>query len=150
MDRIDRQLVTLLLEDGRSTYQELGRQVRLSANTVADRVRRLQESGVISGYRADLSLPAIGRGMQMISDIRLRDGTDRAAFEARLHEVPQVIGAMRMTGEYEYQLRMACADPEEFERVIDRLKDDLGVREVRSRLLLHEVPLGLDRILHAS
>lgn len=147
MDRIDRQLLTLLLDYGRSTYQELGRQVRLSANTVADRVRRLQESGVISGYRAELNLRAIGRGLQMISDIRLRDGTERAVFEARLHEVPQVIGAMRVTGEYEYQLRMACADPGEFETVIDRLKDDLGVREVRSRLLLHEVPLGLDRIV---
>lgn len=147
MDRIDRQLVTLLMDDGRATYQELGRQVRLSANTVADRVRRLRESGVIRGYRAELSLQAVGRGMQMVSDIRLRDGVDRAAFEERLREVPQVTGAMRVTGEYEFQIRVACADAHEFETVIDRLKDDLGVREVRSRLLLHEVPLGPGRVL---
>ncbi|WP_327064259.1 Lrp/AsnC family transcriptional regulator [Kitasatospora sp. NBC_01302] len=138
MDRIDRHLLTLLLQDGRATYQELGRQVRLSANTVADRVRRLQ---------AELDLAAFGRGMQMISDIRLRDDTDRRAFERQLADVPQVVSAMRLTGDYDFQVRLACTDAREFETVIDRLKAELGVREVRSRLVLHEVSLGLDRIL---
>lgn len=147
MDRIDRRLLALLLKDGRATYQELGRGVRLSANTVADRVRRLQESGVIRGYRADLDVAALGQGMEMISDIRLRDGVDRRGFEAQLQDVPQVIGAMRLTGEYDYQLRMACIDSRDFESVVDRLKADLGVRELRSRLLLHEVPLGMDRVI---
>ncbi|MFI5555350.1 Lrp/AsnC family transcriptional regulator [Streptomyces sp. NPDC051738] len=147
MDRIDRQILTILLADGRATYQELGRQVRLSANTVADRVRRLQASGIVRGYRAELNLAAFGRGLELLSDVRLREGVDRQAFEAQLHQVPQVVGAMRLTGDYDYQLRMACTDAREFEMVIDRLKADHGVRELRSRLLLHEVPLGPDRVL---
>lgn len=147
MDRIDRQILTILLADGRATYQELGRQVRLSANTVADRVRRLQASGIVRGYRAELNLAAFGRGLELLSDVRLREGVDRQAFEAQLHQVPQVVGAMRLTGDYDYQLRMACTDAREFETVIDRLKADHGVRELRSRLLLHEVLLGPDRVL---
>lgn len=147
MDRIDQQILTILLSDGRATYQELGRQVRLSANTVADRVRRLQASGIVRGYRAELNLAAFGRGLELLSDVRLREGVDRQAFEAQLHQVPQVIGAMRLTGDYDYQLRMACTDAREFETVIDRLKADHGVRELRSRLLLHEVSLGPDRVL---
>ena len=147
IDRIDRELLALLLEDGRATYQELGRRVRLSANTVAERVRRLRASGVIRGYRAELNLEAFGRGMDMVSDIRLREGMNRRAFEEQLHEVPQVVAAMRVTGEYDYQLRMACTDAREFEHVVDRLKAELGVRELRSRLLLHEVPLGPERLL---
>jgi Lrp/AsnC family leucine-responsive transcriptional regulator len=147
IDRIDRELLALLLDDGRATYQELGRRVRLSANTVAERVRRLRTSGVIHGYRAELNLEAFGRGMGLLSDIRLREGTNRQAFEEQLHEVPQVVAAIRMTGEYDYQLRMACTDSREFEHVVDRLKAELGVREVRSRLVLHEVPLGLERLL---
>ena len=107
----------------------------MSANTVADRVRRLQASGIVRGYRADLNLAVLGRGMELLSDVRLREGVDRKAFEAQLHEVPQVVGAMRLTGDYDYQLR------------VDRHKADLGVRELRSRLLLHEVPLGPDRVL---
>ncbi|ANP51432.1 Lrp/AsnC family leucine-responsive transcriptional regulator [Streptomyces griseochromogenes] len=147
MDRIDRQILTILLADGRATYQELGRQVRLSANTVAERVRRLQASGVVRGYRADLNLATFGRGMELLSDVRLREGVDRKGFEEHLPQVPQVVGAMRLTGDYDYQLRMACTDAHEFETVIDRLKADFGVRELRSRLLLHEVPLGPDRLL---
>ncbi len=83
----------------------------------------------------------------MVSDIRLRETINRRAFEEQLHEVPQVIGAMRVTGEYDYQLRVVCIDALEFETVIDRLKADLGVREARSRLMLHEVPLGPERLL---
>jgi Lrp/AsnC family leucine-responsive transcriptional regulator len=147
IDRIDRELLALLIEDGRATYQELGRRVRLSANTVAERVRRLRTAGVIQGYRAELNLEAFGRGMGMISDIRLREGMNRQAFEDQLHEVPQVVGGMRVTGEYDYQLRIACTSAREFEQVVDRLKADLGVRELRSRLLLHEVPLGPERLL---
>ena len=147
IDRIDRELLALLLEDGRATYQELGRRVRLSANTVAERVRRLRAAGVINGYRAQLNLEAFGRAMNLVSDVRLREGMNRQAFEDQLHEVPQVVGAMRMTGEYDYQLQMACTDAREFEHVVDRLKAELGVREVRSRLMLHEVPLGPERLL---
>ncbi|HEV2639070.1 MAG TPA: Lrp/AsnC family transcriptional regulator [Actinocrinis sp.] len=149
MDRIDRQLLALLLDNGRATYQDLGREVRLSANTVADRVRRLRTQGVIRGYRAELDLAVLGYGMEMLSDIRLREGTDRAVFEQQLATVPQVVAAMRLTGEYDYQLRVVCAGPRDFETVIDHLKSHLAVREVRSRLLLHEVPLGQERILEA-
>jgi Lrp/AsnC family leucine-responsive transcriptional regulator len=149
MDAIDRRLVTLLLHDARATYQELGQAVRLSANTVADRVRRLRSSGVLRGYHAQVDLAALGRGLTLLSDVRLREGMDRKEFERSVAAVPQVIGAMRLTGEYDYQLRVACADPAEFEGVIDRLKRDHGVRELRSRLLLHEVELGVARLLES-
>ena len=150
MDAIDRQLVKLLLADARTTYQDMGRAVRLSANTVAERVRRLRGVGVIRGYHADLDPAALGRGLTLLSDIRLREGVDRAEFERGLSAVAQVLSAMRLTGEYDYQLRIVCTDAQEFETVIDLLKRDHGVRELRSRLLLHEVPLGSHRLLELS
>ncbi len=150
MDAIDRVLIKELLRDARVTYQELGRTARLSANTVADRVRRLRSSGVVSGYHAQLNLAMLGRGLRLMSDVRLREGKDRGEFERGLIAVEQVIGAARLTGDYDYLLQMACVDPEEFEQVIDHLKRDHGVREVRSRLVLHEVPITLDRLLDAS
>jgi Lrp/AsnC family leucine-responsive transcriptional regulator len=150
VDAIDRVLIRELLRDARVSYQELGRAARLSANTVADRVRRLRSSGVISGYHARLNLPMLGRGLRLMSDVRLREGVDRGEFERGLVAVEQVIGAARLTGDYDYLLQMACVDPEEFEQVIDRLKRDHGVREIRSRLVLHEVPIDLERLVNAS
>ena len=148
MDVIDRQLLTALLEDGRATYQDLGREVRLSANTVADRIRRLRKRGVIRGYRADVDLAVLGRKMELLSDVRLQEGTDRTEFEERLPRIPQIVAAMRLTGEYDFQLRVVCVDAREFETVIDQLKRGHGVRQLRSRLLLHEIPLGPDRLLN--
>jgi len=150
MDAIDRVLIRELLRDARVSYQELGRTARLSANTVADRVRRLRSSGVISGYHAQLDLAMLGRGLRLMSDVRLREAVDRAEFERGLAEVEQVIGAVRLTGDYDYLLQVACADPDEFEQVLDRLKREYGVREVRSRLVLHEVPIDLERLVDAS
>jgi Lrp/AsnC family leucine-responsive transcriptional regulator len=150
MDAIDRVLIRELLRDARVSYQELGRTARLSANTVADRVRRLRGSGVISGYHAQLDLAMLGRGLRLMSDVRLREAVDRAEFERGLAEVEQVIGAVRLTGDYDYLLQVACADPDEFEQVLDRLKREYGVREVRSRLVLHEVPIDLERLVEAS
>ncbi len=150
MDAIDRVLITELLRDARVSYQELGRVARLSANTVADRVRRLRSSGVISGYHAEVNLAMLGRGLRLMSDVRLREGIDRSQFELGLAAVEQVIGAVRLTGDYDYLLQIACADSEEFEQVVDRLKRDLGVRESRSRLVLHEVPIDLEPLIRAS
>jgi Lrp/AsnC family leucine-responsive transcriptional regulator len=98
-------------------------------------------------YRAELDLTVLGYGMEMLSGIRLRETVDRTRFEAQLSDIPRVVGAVRVTGEYDYQLRIVCADAREFETVVDRLKAELGVRELRSRLMLHEVPLAPGRIL---
>jgi Lrp/AsnC family leucine-responsive transcriptional regulator len=147
VDAIDRDLLRLLIADARTTYHDLGATVRLSANTVSDRVRRLRASGVLRGYRAELDPAALGRTLMMVSDIRLRDGWDRSEFERGLVQVPQVVSGSRLTGEYDFQLRIACVDPSEFEMVVDTLKRDHGVRELRSRLVLHELDLGPDRLL---
>jgi Lrp/AsnC family leucine-responsive transcriptional regulator len=147
VDAIDRALVRLLEQDARSTFNELSKEVRLSANTVADRVRRLRASGVIRGFRAELDPAALGRGLIIVGDIRLREDVDRTQFEQGLHAVPQVVSGARMTGEYDYQLRLACVDPAEFETVVDQLKRDHGVREIRSRLVLHEIVIDATGLL---
>lgn len=149
MDAIDRRLLALLIDDARATYQTLGAAVRLSANTVAERVRRLRSTGVIRGYHAELDLGVLGRGLTLLSDVRLREGVDRAGFERGLAAVPAVVAAMRLTGDYDYQLRVVVVDTREFESIIDLLKRDHGVRELHSRLLLHEVRLGVGRLIGA-
>ncbi len=142
LDPIDRELARLLLADGRATYQELARQVRLSANTVADRVRRLRASGVIRGYRAELDPAALGRPLTMVSEIRLGERVVRREFEAGLSAVPQVVAGSRLTGEYDYELRVVCRDAAEFEGVVDRLRQHHGVVGLRSRMVLHDIPVG--------
>lgn len=147
MDDIDRSLLRLLIQDARTTYHDLGTAVRLSANTVSDRVRRLRASGVLRGYRAELDPAALGRKLLLVSDVRLREGWDRGEFERGLAQVPQVVSGSRLTGEYDFLLRLVCVDAAEFESVVDTLKRDHGVRELRSRMVLHELELDPGRLL---
>jgi Lrp/AsnC family leucine-responsive transcriptional regulator len=147
VDAVDRALLRLLHTDGRATYHDLGQKVRLSANTVSDRVRRLRTSGVVRAYRADIDPAALGRRLIMVTDVRLREGADRAEFEQGLAKIPQVVSGSRLTGDYDFQLRVACVDPPEFESVVDSLKRDHGVRECRSRLVLHDLDLDPSRLL---
>ncbi|WP_020496098.1 Lrp/AsnC family transcriptional regulator [Sciscionella marina] len=149
MDSTDRKLIALLLEDARLTYQELAKSVRMSANTVADRVRRLRAAGIISGYHAKLDHTRLGRPLVLVSDLRLREGYDNERFHESVASIPQIFEAFRTTGEYDYQIRVACTGTAEFERVIATLKRDHGVREVRSRLLLREIPLPAARVLES-
>ncbi|MEU6171550.1 Lrp/AsnC family transcriptional regulator [Streptantibioticus parmotrematis] len=141
LDRIDRQILSVLVRDGRATYLDVARQVRLSANAVADRVRRMRSQGVIRGYRADLDLAVTGRALVALTDVRLRDGVEGRGFEAGLAGLPQIVWAAHTTGEYDYQLRVACTGTAELEQVVETLKRDHGVRELRSRIVLREIDL---------
>ena len=150
MDAVDREILTVLLHDGRITYQELARAVRLSANAVADRVRRLRRSGILRGYRADLDFAALGRPLVLVTEVRLRDGVSGAEFERGLRRFPQIFSAAHVTGEYDYQLRMACRDTVDFEELIERLKRDHGARELRSRLVLRQIALDPAGVLEIT
>ena len=148
MDGIDHDLLIALLNDGRATYQSLGQQVRLAPNTVADRVRRLQSSGILTGFRAEIDVAALGLSTTLIVDIHLGEDVNRKDFEAGLSTVPQVVWALHLTGRYDYQLRVVCTDATEFESVIEALKHEHGVRQLESHLVLREVPLGLAGLLN--
>ena len=110
---------------------------------MADRVRRLRSEGLITGYRAELNPAALGRPLAMISEIRLGEKVVRREFADSLKEVPQVVAGSRLTGDYDYELRIACRDAAEFEEVVDRLRSNHGVVSIRSRMVLHD--LEVDR-----
>ena len=148
MDEVDRRLIAALVADGRMTFQELGRLVHLSANSVADRVRRLRQSGLLAGFHAELDLERLGRTLVALSDTKLHAEVDRLTFERELASIPQVLAATHTTGEYDYQIRVACTDTQDLEQVVDRLRA-VGVREIHSRIVLGEVHFDPTRLLGA-
>ena len=149
MDAIDRDLLTALVHDGRMTYQELARTVRLSPNAVAERIRRLKQTGLLRGYHAQLDPRVLGRTLRALTDVRLREGVTGAEFERGVRTVPQVIAAAHITGDYDYLLELACVDPPELEFVVEVLKREHGARELRSRIILRDIELDPARILNA-
>lgn len=141
MDRIDREILSLLARDGRLSFRELADAVHLSANAVAERYRRLQAAGAILHTRAALNPATLGRTLEAQIEVKLQPGTPALDFEAALRHLPQVVGATLMTGSFDYAVRVACTDRDELMQVTELLRQKGGVSETYTRLVLREVPL---------
>lgn len=139
MDKIDREILGILSLDGRRSFTDIGNEVHLSANAVAERVRRLTSAGVIRHIRATVDPASLGLQLEAHVDVKLRPGTPAAQFEAALRGLPQVRSATLLTGSFDYALRVACADREDFMRLVEALRERAGALETYSRLILREV-----------
>lgn len=139
LDRIDRTIIELLRSDARLSYKELGEQVGLSANTVAERVRRLLEHGVLQGFTARVNFDAIDLGVQAYIDVKMLPNTTAEHFEAVVQTIPGVIEANLVTGSYDYLLRVACRDHADLMRLVEALRRQAGVQDTLSRVVLKQI-----------
>lgn len=117
MDDIDRELLSLLQEDARVSYADLGRQVGLSAPAVTERVRRLEQSGVVTGYHAAVDLKKAGYGI--VGFVRLSSPQELAFQLERLAiETPEVLEFHRVTGTEGFVMKVAVTSIEHLERIV--------------------------------
>ncbi|MEV5550956.1 Lrp/AsnC family transcriptional regulator [Streptomyces sp. NPDC052309] len=117
IDAIDREILFHLRQDGRLTNVELAKRVGLTPPPCLRRVKRLEEAGVITGYRAVVDPEALGRGLEVLIDVEV-SATDRETFE-RFEETvasyEEVIEFRRMYGRPDYFIRVAVADHAAYE-----------------------------------
>ena len=120
LDARDWQLLEALQADARRGYAELGRLVRLSAPAVAERVKRLEDAGVIAGYRAVVEPKRLGYRIEAM--VRLRcDGGICARIGQIVADVPEVLDCRRLAGEDSALLRVVAMSIGHLESVLDRL-----------------------------
>ena len=119
LDAIDRQIINTLSTDGRITFAELGRQTNLSSPAVAERVRRLEQAGVITGYRAEIDPRALG--YQLTAIVRVKPAVRQLSKIAELAaEIPQIEECLRITGEDCFYVKLHLGSIEELPIVLDR------------------------------
>ncbi|MFD6139577.1 Lrp/AsnC family transcriptional regulator [Promicromonospora sp. NPDC060271] len=120
LDATDWAILAELQQDGRLPLTELGRRVSLSASATTERVRRLENSGVITGYRAAVDLDKVGYGVLAV--VRLKyPGNQHQPLHRLLAERTEVLECLRTTGEDCYQLKVAATSMQHLEQVIDAL-----------------------------
>jgi Lrp/AsnC family leucine-responsive transcriptional regulator len=139
VDMIDQAIIGLLSEHGRMTWRELGDEVALGATSVAERVRRLEQRGVISGYRAVIDPAALGIGLRAMIDAKLDREASVEAFEAHLAESPLVQLAAHVTGEFDYVVTVACPDVAALDELLTGWRTNFGVAQTSTRLMLRDV-----------
>lgn len=117
LDPIGWRLIAALQEDARLTYSELGARVGLSAPAVAERMRRLEEAGIITGYHARVAPPLLG--LPITAFIRCNSPGPQIGTIAR--EAPEVLECHRVTGDDAFILKVVVASIGHLEGLIDRL-----------------------------
>jgi Lrp/AsnC family leucine-responsive transcriptional regulator len=141
VDPIDRAILGKLRSDARLSFRDLGEAVGLSANAVADRVRRLVAAGTIRRFTTEIDPAADGNRLAAFVDLRLAPGTAADAFERGLRTIPGVVAAALTTGSFDYTLRVAVADQAALVSLVETLRAR-GAVETYSRIILRETPFG--------
>lgn len=142
MDDFDRKIIRELSTDGRMNFRDLGKRIHLSPNATAERVRRLQKSGVIRGFRIDVDPARLGFSIEAYIDVKMQLGTTASSFEASIRKISGAVSAAILTGEFDFRLRVACKDQSDLVRVIETLRTQAGVRETSSALICREIRVG--------
>ncbi|HKL38960.1 MAG TPA: Lrp/AsnC family transcriptional regulator [Bacteroidales bacterium] len=119
IDRYNRKILLELQYDGRVSYTELGKKVGLTGPAVKERVQKLEEAGVIKGYRVKLDLSKIGYTMTAIINFKMNPGSIRKFIE-QLATIPEVIEVNRITGGDNMIIKVALKETRHLEKLINR------------------------------
>lgn len=119
LDDINRHLVDLLQEHGRMSFRELGDRVGLTAPAVTERIRKLEELGVIRGFRAVVDYEVLG--FPLLCIIRLNAPRGAQGVDAVIADIPEVIEANRVTGSESHVIRARVRDTAHLEELLHRL-----------------------------
>ena len=121
IDEIDRKILRELQEDARTSYAELGRRVGLTTPVVIERVRKLEDAGIIIGYRADIDTAKVG--LPITAFVRMSiSGVDYSHIIEVAQQSNEVLECHRGTGGDSFIMKVAVASVEHLQEVIDRLR----------------------------
>jgi Lrp/AsnC family leucine-responsive transcriptional regulator len=143
LDRYDRRILELLQREGRLSNQELAERIGLSPSPCLRRVRALEESGLISGYRAMLDAKRLGLSLMALIHISMDRHTPERFdnFEQRIRDLPEVLECLLVTGhDADYQLKVVVRDMEAYQvLLLNQITRIEGVTGVHSSFVLRRV-----------
>jgi len=143
LDRYDRHILEVLQQEGRISNQELAERIGLSPSPCLRRVRTLEESGLVTGYRALLDAKKLGYSLMALIHISMDRHTPErfSNFETKIGELPEVLECLLITGQdADYQLKVVVRDMDAYqELLLDRITRIEGVSGVHSSFVLRRV-----------
>ncbi|EII3112974.1 Lrp/AsnC family transcriptional regulator, partial [Vibrio parahaemolyticus] len=137
----DRQLLHLIQKDATLTTAELADQVGLSASPCARRLKRLEQEGVISGYRAMISRGAVGIAMTVFVEVSLNNhqASSIDEFETAIVDMDEVISCHVVSGAYDYLLEVVSKDLPGYESFTRKLQRLENVKDIHTHLAIRQV-----------
>jgi len=139
LDAIDRRILKALVSNGRLSNAELAKEVGLSASPCWQRVRRMEEEGIISGYTALLDHQALGVGETVMVEVQLEhhDADSLEVFTEAMAKIPEVLEIYLMAGDFDYFVKIAVSGTQGVEEFLrEKLFKVPGLRHSKSNFAL--------------
>ena len=136
LDAVDRTIIAALRANARIPYSDLARLVGLSGPSVADRVKRLEQIGVITGYHAALAPSALGLGVIAIVGIEQSDDSDQDQIAEDLSDLDEVEDCWFVAGDESFILKVRVADIDALEKSLVRLRKIPGISRTHTTVVL--------------
>jgi Lrp/AsnC family leucine-responsive transcriptional regulator len=127
VEETDRQILRLLARDGRMSFTDLGRATGLSTSAVHQRVRRLEQRGVIRGYTAVVDADAVGLPLTAFISVTPLDPAAPDDVPQRLADLPEIEACHSVAGDENYILKVRVGTPGDLEALLSRIRADAGV-----------------------
>ncbi len=142
MDGLDRQILGCLLENGRMTASEIAQRVKLSVPAVSERIRKLEQSGVVAKYTALLDPVRMDRHLTAIMMVSMDRPRYNEGFTNHVLSEPDVLECHYLAGDFDYALKIVTQGTESLEKLLNRLKSVPGVQKTRTTVALSTVKHG--------
>jgi Lrp/AsnC family leucine-responsive transcriptional regulator len=142
LDKFDLAILGVLQQDSRASLQDISAKVGLSTTPCWNRIKRMEADGVIQGYTVRIDPAAVGFTETVLVQVTLESHTDETLFEfgRSLAEIPEVIEAFLISGDYDYLIRIAVRDTRDYERLLrEKLYRIPGIRHSKSSFVLRRL-----------
>ena len=136
LDSVDEKIITLLVEDARRSFADIGGRVGLTASAVKRRVDRLRAGGAIGGFTVRLEPEALGWTVEGYVELYCRNSTSPQAIRTAIARFPEIVDASTISGDADALLRIVAADMHHFERVLEQIGAQPFVARTKSVLVL--------------
>lgn len=145
-DKFDLAILKVLQQDARASLQDISKRVGLSPTPCWTRIKRMEAEGVIRGYTVRIDPPSVGLTETVIVQVTLESHTDETLYEFGkiLEQIPEVLEAYLVSGDYDYYIRIAVKDTRDYERLLrEKLYRIPGIRHSKSSFVLRTLKESL-------
>ena len=142
MDKTDIGIIRCLTEDARMNASQIGAKVNLSVSAVIERMKKLEASGLIHGYRAVIDERLAGYDINALISVRLEHPKYNQSFCQQMCDHSAVMECFYITGDFDYMARVCVGSTEELTKVLNDIKQLPGVSLTRTYVVLESVKQG--------
>jgi Lrp/AsnC family transcriptional regulator, leucine-responsive regulatory protein len=141
-DTTDRDILKYLQEDAKLTTKELAGRLNLSPTPVYERVKRLENEGVIKKYVAQVDREKVGKGLMVLCNIRLKEHEQKAGskFVKQITELPEVVECLNISGDYDFLIKVVVGDMREYQSfIMNKLASLENIGSTQSIFVMGEI-----------